>query len=87
MLPKSLDPDALRTVALVTLGVLAVLGFVVLRFVQKMVLRVVLLGALAGLGLFAWYERTELKDCVPDCACSFFGYDVQVPGCPAPRDS
>ena len=56
----------------------------VLRFVRKMVVRVVLLGALAGLALFARYQREELTECVPDCACSFFAYDVQTPGCPPP---
>jgi hypothetical protein len=82
VLPKSLDPDALRTIAVVVLVALAVVALLVLRFVQKMVLRVVLLGVLAGLGLFGWYERVELKDCVPNCTCRVFGYDVPTPGCP-----
>ena len=84
MLPKSLDPEALRNVAAGALVVQAILAFLVLRFVRKMVVRVVLLGAIAGLALFAWYQREELRECVPDCACSFFGYDVQTPGCPPP---
>jgi len=54
----------------------------VLRFVQKMVLRVVLLGVLAGLAVFVWWERDDLRHCVPTCSCSFAGRTVQVPGCP-----
>ena len=82
MLPETLDPDTLRTVAVVVLVVLLVVAFLVMRFIQKMVLRVVVLGALAGLGLFVWVQRDELRDCVPECACTFFGYEVQVEGCP-----
>jgi uncharacterized membrane protein YccC len=82
MLPKSLDPDTLRTAALVSLVVLAVVAVLVLRFVQKMVLRVVFLGLLVGIGVFVWWERDSLRQCVPTCACSVAGYTVQVPGCP-----
>lgn len=84
MLPTSLDPEMLRTIALGALGVQVVVAFLVLRFVRKMVMRVILLGALAGLAVFAWYQRAELEDCVPNCSCRFFGYDVQTPGCPEP---
>lgn len=82
MLPKSLDPDALRTIAIVVLVALLLVAFLVMRFIQKMVLRVVLLGALVGLGVFVYYERDQLKECVPNCSCEFFGYTVQVDGCP-----
>lgn len=84
MLPKSLDADALRTLTLASVGASIMLVLIVLRFVQKMVLRVVLVGALVGAGLYAWSQRAELSDCAPPtCACTFAGYDVQVdtPGC------
>jgi hypothetical protein len=80
MLPKSLDPDALRTVALVALAVLVVLALVVMRAIQKMVLKVIFLGILAGIGVFVWYERAELADCRPNTTCRVAGFDVQVPG-------
>jgi len=82
MLPKSFDPDTLRNVGLVTLVVLVLGGFIVLRFVKKMVLRVVLIGVFLGLAVFVWWERDYLKDCVPKCSCSIAGFDVQVPDCP-----
>jgi hypothetical protein len=82
MLPKSFDPDALRNVGLFVLAALVIGGFLVLRFVQKTVLRVVLLGAFLGLAVFVWWERDYLRDCVPECSCSIAGFDVQVPDCP-----
>lgn len=81
MLPESIDPAMLRTVALVAIAVVALLAVFVLRMVQKMVLRVVLLGALAGVGLYAWSERAQLDDCRTSCPCTFAGFEVDVPGC------
>jgi hypothetical protein len=79
MLPKSFDPDTLRTVALVTIAVLVVVAFLVMRAIQKMVLKVIFLGILAGIGVFVWYERAELADCRPGTTCRVAGFDVQVP--------
>lgn len=80
--PESLDADTLRTVALVALGVLAVLGLLIMRMIQKMVLRVVLLGVLVGLGLFVWAQRAQLADCRCGTTCQVAGLDVEVPDCP-----
>lgn len=76
MLPESLDLETLRTVAIVALVALLVVAFLIMRFIQKMVLRVVLIGALAGLGLFVWAQREELSECVPACDCTFFGFEI-----------
>ena len=53
MLPKSLGPDDLRTIAIVVLVVLLLVAFLVVRFIQKMVLRVILIGALVGVLLLS----------------------------------
>lgn len=82
MLPKSLGPDDLRTIAIGVLVVLLLVAFLVMRFIQKMVLRVILLGALVGLGVYVYYERDQLKECTPGATCRFFGFDVQVPDVP-----
>jgi hypothetical protein len=82
VLPDSLDPDALRTIALVAIGLLVVLGLLVVRLFQKVVLRVVLLGLLAGLGVFVWAQRAQLADCGCGATCRVAGVDVQVPDCP-----
>jgi hypothetical protein len=79
MLPKSLDPDALRTIAIGALVVLLLVAFLVMRFIQKMVLRVILIGALVGLGVYVYYQRDQLKDCARENSCEFFGYKVQLP--------
>lgn len=84
MLPESIGPDALRTIAVVGLAVLLMLAFLVMSRVRRMVLRVVFLGLLFGLGVYLWAERANLRDCVPTCACSVAGFDVQVDGCPSP---
>lgn len=83
-MPDSLDPSTLRTVALVAVAVVVVLALLVLRMVQKMVLKVVFLGALAGIGIYVWSQRAELEHCRRDCACSFLGFEVDrsaIPGC------
>ena len=83
-MPESLDPSTLRTIALVAIGVIVVLAFLVMRMVQKMVLKVVFLGALAGIGVYLWSQRAELEQCRVDCACSFAGFDIEsdaIPGC------
>ena len=85
MLPTSFSPDTLRTIGLVVLVVLLLGTFLVLRFVQRMVLKVVLVGLFVGLGVFVWWERADLHDCVKTCACSVAGLDVQVPDCPTGR--
>ena len=84
-MPESLDPSTLRTIALVAVAVVVVLGFLVMRMVQKMVLKVVFLGALAGIGVYAWSQRAALDDCRTTCACSFAGVELEsgsIPGCP-----
>ena len=79
MLPDSLDPEVLRNVALGGLGLLVVIAFLIMRFVQKMVLRVILWGLLLALGLYVWGQRQELQDCVPKNDCRFMGFDVHIP--------
>jgi 4-hydroxybenzoate polyprenyltransferase len=79
MLPKTLGPDDLRNIAIAVLVVLLLVAFLVMRFIQKMVLRVILIGALVGFGAYVYYQRDTLKDCAKDNSCEFFGYKVQVP--------
>lgn len=84
MLPTSLDPETLKSTALVALVVVVVGIFVTLRFIQKMVVRVVVVGVLIALGAGIWVQREELASCRSTGACTFFGQDVQVPT-PSPR--
>ena len=79
MLPDWLDPSTLRTVAAVAIVVILVAAFLIMRFVQKMILRVVVLGIAVGLAAGVWAERAELRDCARTCDCRFFGFEVEPP--------
>lgn len=86
MLPKSLDPDSLQAIGAATLVAIVIIAGLVMWTVQKMVMRVVMVGLLVGLGVFVWYERDELRDCgPPNCDCKVAGFDVHTPGCPDPE--
>ena len=81
MLPDWLDPSTLRDVALLALIAFAVTALLILRFVQKMVARVVLIGLVGALSLAIYSQRVALADCAETCDCTFFSFDVEVPGC------
>jgi uncharacterized membrane protein (UPF0136 family) len=78
-LPSWAGVDNLRTTALVVLVASVVLFFLVMRFVQKLMLKFVMLGLLALVGFGAWYYRADLGDCAKTCACSIAGQDVKIP--------
>lgn len=79
MLPQVLDPATLRSAAVVAVIVVVVLIVLALRFVQKVVLRVLIVAALVGLGAATWIQREQLTACGSTGACTFFGQEVQVP--------
>ncbi len=83
MLPRSLDSVTLQRIAIGVLIGLAVLMFIVFRFVQKLATRIVLLAVILGLAALTWAQRDELGDCARTCDCRVLGYDVRVPrvGC------
>jgi hypothetical protein len=74
-----LDSERLQWIALVALGVLVVLAVVVVRFVQKVAVKVVLLAVMAGAALLAWNARNELGNCAETCACKVYGLEIHVP--------
>jgi hypothetical protein len=88
-LPSWANSDNLQWIALGVIGAILVLMFLVLRFIQKLVLKGTLFGILAIIGLIAWIERADLKDCAKTCECSVVGFDVKIPAdknpnCPQP---
>ena len=52
---------------------------VVLRFIQKLMLNGTLFLIFAVIGLIAWVERDDLKDCADTCKCKVVGFDVEIP--------
>ena len=86
MLPESLEPDTLRAMGAATLIGIVIIAALVLYTVQRMVMRVVVVGLLIGVGVFVWYERDSLSDCgPPTCDCKVLNWDVHTPGCPDPQ--
>ena len=78
-LPDAFDPDVMRNLAIGALALIALLAVIVGWIVQKIVLKIVFLGALVGLGAYVWAQRSDLDECRVQCACHFAGFEVQVP--------
>ena len=79
MLPTSLDSESLQRIAIGVLIGLAVLSLLIMRFVQKMAMRLLLLALVIGLGIGVWAQRAEFQQCAKTCNCRLFGKDVRVP--------
>ena len=85
----AIEPDQVKQAAVAVIVVLAVVAFLVMRFIQKMILKLVMIAALVGAGVFVYSQRSSLDDCQKqvrdslgrDCICGFAGFDVTVPGC------
>jgi len=80
-LPDWLDPSTLRDVALLTILAFGLTAIMIIRFVQRVAVRVVLIALLGALSLAIYTQRTALADCADECECTFFAFDVEVPGC------
>jgi hypothetical protein len=78
-LPSWANSDNLQWIALGIIGAMLVLMFLVLRFIQKLVLKGALFGIFAIVGLIAWIEREDLRDCADTCECRVVGFDVKIP--------
>ena len=78
-LPSWANSDNLQWIALGIIGAMLVLMFLVLRFIQKLVLKGTLFAIFAIVGLIAWIEREDLRDCADTCECSVVGFDVKIP--------
>jgi len=70
--------DNVPQIATATLLLLIV---VVLRFVQKVAMRLALLVAIAVVGLLVYVNRAPLRSCARDCECELAGREVTVPFC------
>lgn len=78
-LPDSFTPDNVRTTALVVAVLAVVLVLLVLRFVQKLMMKVTATVLLALVVFGAFYYRGELADCAKTCECRVLGIDVRIP--------
>lgn len=85
-LPEWLDPQLLTWILLVVIAVVIYLMYVVVRFVQRLTLKVALFVALAGVGLSLWAQRADLDSCARSCECRLYGQTVEIPWEQLPDD-
>ena len=78
-LPSWANSDNLRWIALAVIAAMVVMMLLVLRFIQKLMLKGALFGIFAIVGLIAWVERADLGDCARTCSCHVVGFDVKIP--------
>ena len=78
-LPSWANADNLRWIALGVIAGMVVLMLIVLRFIQKLMLKGALFGIFAIIGIVAWVERADLADCAKTCNCHVVGFDVKIP--------
>ncbi len=78
MLPSWLDTNTLQWLILAVIAVLVVSMLVIVRFIQKLVMKTALIAVVVGLGLSLWVQRANLDDCLLTCECSLYGKEVRV---------
>lgn len=94
-LPEGIDPDQVKVAAVVLIAGLVLGAFLVMRFIQQLILKLAIVALLVVAGVFLYAQRDDLDECQQrvrdslgrDCQCGFAGFDVTVPGCDALRRS
>ena len=84
-LPDWLDVDNVRTLALIVGLAAIVVAFVVIRFVQKLVVKTIATVLLVGIAALAWYQRADLGDCAKTCECKLLGFTIETPRSDSPE--
>jgi hypothetical protein len=74
----ALNVGQVKTVAIVVLIALVVLGILVGILVQKMVLKFGILVVIVALISLVWWQRSAVTSCAKTRQCSFFGFDVRA---------
>lgn len=75
----ALAPDAWRWLLLGAIALVVVAMFLVVRFVQTVVIKIALIAVLALLALSLWVQRVDLADCADTCSCRLYGQDIEIP--------
>lgn len=78
-LPAWADPQLLRSLSAVAVGVSIILIIVSFRLVRRLLLRIVVTVLFAALSIGLWEQRVDLGSCAASCDCSLFGQEVSVP--------
>jgi hypothetical protein len=80
--------DQVETAIIALLVACGIAMVVVLRTVQKVTTRLIVLGLLFVVGIGLWVQRENLKDCEGQCTCRLFAQDIdmeEVPGLSCPN--
>jgi hypothetical protein len=75
----ALSTGQVKTLAIVILVGLVVLGVLVGLLVQKVALKLGILVVVLGLIGLVWWQRSAVVGCAKTRQCSFFGVAVEVP--------
>ena len=89
-LPERVKSDQVETAIIALLVVCGIAMVVVLRTVQKVATRLLMLGLLFLVGIGLWVQREQLRDCQGECTCRLFAQDIdmsEVPGLTCPDRS
>lgn len=85
MLGDWLDAESLQTIIVGVMVALGILALLILRFVRRIMLRLVLVALIGVLAASLWAQRADLQDCVETCSCTLFGQEVAIPADANPR--
>lgn len=85
VIPDWLDAESLQWMIIGTIMSLGTMTVMAMRFVRKLLLRLVLLAVFGGLSLGIWQQRANLQDCVDTCSCRLFGQEVEIPADKNPK--
>lgn len=75
---SALDVSTMETTSLVVLGVLVLLAVAVLLLISKFIVKSLVVGLIVAFGIAIYSQRAELASCPQTCACSFFGYELEI---------
>ena len=78
-LPTWAEPERLRSLVTIGAAIAVILLLLAARLLRRLVVRAVVMVALAALTIGLWDQRSELKSCVATCDCSVFGQAVAIP--------
>jgi len=76
---EAFSTDQAKSVAIVAIIVLVVLGALLSFVVTKLTGRLIVAAIVVGLGIFVWTQRTDIEDAAKKCEVpTFFGIHLNV---------
>jgi len=79
---SALSADTVEKLAIVLVAVVVVGAVLIVRSTLRLYTKIAVVVVLGGLGVGLFQNRVELGRCSQTCACTIYGYDVDVPHLP-----